>query len=136
LSHPWTGRARTARGFSWSCPRYCLFATHSFSQLCDRRLGRLLLVLFLTALQGSLLFGQASCAANLQVGHDVWTFKEGAPEDVIALAQTADGFLWLGTPTGLVRFDGTRFEPFHSPFGDKLLSTNIYSLLAAPSGGL
>jgi signal transduction histidine kinase/ligand-binding sensor domain-containing protein len=113
-----------------------LFATHSFSQLCDRRLGRLLLVLFLTALQGSLLFGQASCAANLQVGHDVWTFKEGAPEDVIALAQTADGFLWLGTPTGLVRFDGTRFEPFHSPFGDKLLSTNIYSLLAAPSGGL
>ncbi|MGC1649021.1 MAG: histidine kinase [Candidatus Sulfotelmatobacter sp.] len=113
-----------------------MFATHSFSQLCDRRLDRLLLVLFLTALLGPLLFGQASSAANLQVGHDVWTFKEGAPEDVSALAQTADGFLWLGAPTGLFRFDGTRFERFHSPFGDTLLSTNIYSLLAAPSGGL
>lgn len=136
LSHPWTGRAWTARRFSWSCPRHCLFATHSFSQLCDRRLGRLLLVLFLTALQSPLLFGQASSAANLQVGHDVWTFKEGAPEDVTALAQTVDGFLWLGAPTGLFRFDGTRFEPFRSLFGDKLLSTNIYSLFAPTSGGL
>jgi ligand-binding sensor domain-containing protein len=82
------------------------------------------------------LCGQAPRAANLQVGHDAWTFKEGAPEDVLALAQTADGFLWLGTPTGLFRFDGSRFEPFHSPFGDQLLSTNIYSLFAPPSGGL
>ena len=136
LSHPRTCRACTARGFSWSCPRCCLFAAQSFDRLCDLLLGRVLLVLFLTALQGSLLFGQAHSAAKLQVGHDVWTFKDGAPEDVIALAQTADGLLWLGTPTGLFRFDGARFEPLHSPFGDKLLSTNIYSLFAAPSGGL
>jgi hypothetical protein len=39
--------------------------------------------------------------------------------DVSALAQTADGFPRLGTPTGLPLFDGTRFEPFHSPFGDQ-----------------
>ena len=71
-----------------------------------------------------------------QIGHDTWAFKEGAPESVSALAQTADGFLWLGTPTGLFRFDGTRFEPFRSPFGDQLLSTNVYSLFAPPSGGL
>jgi hypothetical protein len=35
------------------------------------------------------------------------------------LAQTADGFPRLGTPTGLPLFYGTRFEPFHSPFGDQ-----------------
>ncbi|WP_169747047.1 PAS domain-containing protein [Edaphobacter aggregans] len=52
------------------------------------------------------------------------------------LAQTNDGFLWLGGPNGLFRFDGTRFEPFSSPFGDRLLSTNLYSLFAPPSGGL
>ena len=74
--------------------------------------------------------------ANQQVGHDFWGFKQGAPEGVVGLAQTADGFLWLGTPTGLIRFDGVRFEPFRSPFGDQLLSTNIYSLFAPPSGGL
>jgi ligand-binding sensor domain-containing protein len=82
------------------------------------------------------LFSQTQSAPNLQVGHDFWSFKEGAPEQVSALAQTADGFLWLGTPTGLFRFDGTRFEPFHSPFGDQLLSTNVFSLFAPPSGGL
>jgi PAS domain S-box-containing protein len=70
------------------------------------------------------------------VGHDSWTFKEGAPADVTCLAQTNDGFLWLGGPNGLFRFDGTRFEPFSSPFGDRLLSNNLYSLFAPPSGGL
>jgi signal transduction histidine kinase len=144
-SHPWIGTAWTGRSSS-SCPRRCLFATQPFSQLCERQLGRLLLglllllVLFLTALQGSLLFGQASSsadsAASLQVGHDTWTFKEGAPADVACLAQTNDGFLWLGGPNGLFRFDGTRFEPFRSPFGDRLLATNVYSLFAPPSGGL
>jgi streptogramin lyase len=36
----------------------------------------------------------------------------------------------------LVRFDGLRFEPFRSPFGDQLLSTGVYALFAPPSGGL
>ena len=80
--------------------------------------------------------GQTPASVNVQVGHDSWTFKEGAPADVTCLAQTNDGFLWLGGPNGLFRFDGTRFEPFSSPFGDRLLSTNLYSLFAPPSGGL
>jgi PAS domain S-box-containing protein len=81
-------------------------------------------------------FGQTPASGNVQVGHDSWTFKEGAPADVECLAQTHDGFLWLGGQGGLFRFDGTRFEPFSSPFGDPLLSTNLYSLFAPPSGGL
>jgi PAS domain S-box-containing protein len=72
----------------------------------------------------------------VQVGHDSWTIQQGAPADVACLAQANDGFLWLGGPNGLFRFDGTRFEPFNSPFGDRLLSTNLYSLFAPPSGGL
>jgi signal transduction histidine kinase/ligand-binding sensor domain-containing protein len=71
------------------------------------------------------------------VGHESWTFKDGAPSDVTCLAQTNDGFLWLcGGPNGLVRFDGMRFEPFSPPFGGRLLSANLYSLFAPPSGGL
>src|SRR5258708_30775003 len=80
--------------------------------------------------------GQTPASVNVKVGHDSWTFKEGAPADVTCLAQTDDGFLWLGGPNGLFRFDGTRFEPFSSPFGDRLLSTDLYSLFAPPSSGL
>jgi hypothetical protein len=74
--------------------------------------------------------------ANFEVGHDYWTSKDGAPGDIQALAQTNDGFLWLGSATGLFRFDGTRFERFKPPFGGQLLSTNVMCLLAPPSGGL
>jgi ligand-binding sensor domain-containing protein len=80
--------------------------------------------------------GQMPASGNVQVGHDSWTFKDGAPADVVCLAQTNDGFLWLGSPAGLFRFDGTRFESFRSSFGDRLLSTVLYSLFAPPSGGL
>jgi ligand-binding sensor domain-containing protein len=81
-------------------------------------------------------FARSAETSNLQVVHESWTFKEGAPQDVESLAQTADGYLWLGGPNGLIRFDGTRFEPFRSPLGDQLLSTNISALLAPRSGGL
>jgi ligand-binding sensor domain-containing protein len=70
------------------------------------------------------------------VGHDSWAFNQGAPADISCLAQTSDGFLWLGGQNGLFRFDGTRFEPFSSPFGDRLLSTTMRTLFAPPSGGL
>src|SRR5678815_4860017 len=73
---------------------------------------------------------------DLQLLHDAWTFKDGAPENIYALAQTTDGFLWLGTPKGLFRFDGTRFELFRSAFGTHLASTSITALYAPASGGL
>ncbi len=82
------------------------------------------------------LAGQTPPSGNLQVSHDSWTFKDGAPPDVNCLAQTNDGFLWLCSPNGLLRFDGTRFEPFRSQFGEQLLSTKVYSLFAPRSGGL
>jgi hypothetical protein len=92
--------------------------------------------MIVTSVRCPSLVGQTPASVNVQVGHDSWTFKEGAPADVACLAQTNDGFLWLGGPNGLFRFDGTRFEPFSSPFGDRLLSTNLYSLFAPLSGGL
>ncbi len=42
-----------------------------------------------------------------------WQTDDGLPNNTVgALAQTPDGYLWLGTPSGLVRFDGIRFEDF------------------------
>jgi len=45
---------------------------------------------------------------------DVWGTEDGLPQSsVIALAQTRDGYLWLGTLNGLVRFDGKSFTRFN-----------------------
>lgn len=42
-----------------------------------------------------------------------WGVDDGLPQSsVLALAQTDDGYLWLGTEQGLARFDGVRFVPF------------------------
>lgn len=71
-----------------------------------------------------------------QIGHDYWGLKEEAPDFITSLAQTSDGYLWLASPHGLVRFDGVRFERFRPPPGTELLSTNITTVFAPPSGGL
>lgn len=45
-----------------------------------------------------------------------WSVAEGLPADsVTAIIQTRDGYLWVGTGAGLVRFDGVRFTPFSLP---------------------
>jgi len=63
-----------------------------------------------------------------------WSSQQGAPEGIQALAQTSDGFLWIGSPTGLFRFDGVRFERFLP--ADSILSTNVNQLFTPRSGGL
>lgn len=78
----------------------------------------------------------AQPAPSTRLHHTAWTLREGAPAEVFALAQTTDGYLWLGTSTGLVRFDGVGFERFVPRSGESLLSSNIMSLLALPDGSL
>jgi signal transduction histidine kinase/ligand-binding sensor domain-containing protein len=97
---------------------------------------KLILLLVIISFQCQSLFGQTPRSPNQQVIYQLWTFKDGAPESVYALEQTTDGFLWLGGPNGLFRFDGARFERFKSPFGDQLLATYVVGLYAPKSGGL
>lgn len=60
---------------------------------------------------------------------DVWETDEGLPQNsVIAMAQTRDGYLWLGTLSGLVRFDGLRFTVFDESNTPELPSSRIVSL--------
>src|SRR5947209_5408293 len=48
-----------------------------------------------------------------QYRHEVWSQIEGLPGGPInGIAQTRDGYLWIGTGDGLVRFDGRRFMAF------------------------
>jgi signal transduction histidine kinase/ligand-binding sensor domain-containing protein len=71
-----------------------------------------------------------------QLYHTAWTMRDGAPGDIEALAQTSDGFLWLGSGTGLFRFDGVRFEPYEPPARQSMPSLNVSALLATRDSGL
>jgi signal transduction histidine kinase/ligand-binding sensor domain-containing protein len=71
-----------------------------------------------------------------ELAHRSWGEKEGFPGPTQALAQTTDGFLWLGTAKGLFRFDGVRFEQPVPRSGDMLPKIGVESLLALPDGSL
>lgn len=71
-----------------------------------------------------------------QLHHKAWTIEDGAPPDVWALAQSSDGYLWLGTGAGLYRFDGVRFDKFQPVAGDRMPSANINALHASSNGDL
>ena len=59
----------------------------------------------------------------------VWDTEDGLPQSsVIAMTQTRDGYLWLGTLNGLVRFDGFRFIVFDENNTPELGSSRIVSL--------
>ena len=65
-----------------------------------------------------------------QYAHTAWTIREGFFKGVIeAIAQTPDGYLWLGTEFGLLRFDGVRPVPWEPPAGEHLPG-RIYSKTA------
>ena len=70
-----------------------------------------------------------------QMRHALWNEASGLSGSVYALAQTADGFLWVGTSTGLYRFDGLKFEPFLELVGDHPVM-EVRALLATDDGGL
>jgi len=66
-----------------------------------------------------------------------WVMENGLPQNTVqALAQTADGFLWLGTEVGLVRFDGLGFRVFDEHSKPALPSGDVRCLLAAKDGSL
>lgn len=55
----------------------------------------------------------AAAAPDLRFSVKSWGTEEGLPQNsIIAMTQSRDGYLWLGTQNGLVRFDGTRFTVF------------------------
>ena len=69
--------------------------------------------------------------------HTVWTHKDGIPSAFIySMAQTEDGYLWLATTDGLVRFDGVRFVHWRPKTGHTALLGVVRSLCAARDGSL
>ena len=69
---------------------------------------------------------------------DVWDSERGLPENsVVSLAQTPDGYLWLGTlQAGLARFDGVRFATFDPANSSGLPRFDIHGLMLDSQGVL
>src|SRR3974390_472059 len=58
-----------------------------------------------------------------------WQTEDGLPENsATAMVQTPDGYLWFGTFSGLVRFDGVRFTVFDQKNTPELPSSSIINL--------
>src|SRR6185436_586380 len=65
-----------------------------------------------------------------------WTAENGLPQNTIkALLQTSDGYLWLGTLNGLVRFDGVRFKTFDHSNTPEMISDTIDELVEDTEDG-
>ncbi len=89
----------------------------------------------------ALICGRTAFALNpssdiSQYGHTAWTARDGLSLGAIfAMAQTPDGYLWLGAEFGLFRFDGIHSIPWQPPAGQHLPAAP-YSLLVTRDGTL
>jgi len=72
-----------------------------------------------------------------QYGHTAWRTRDGIFDgSPVVIAQTTDGYVWIGTNLGLVRFDGIRFTPWNPLPGQRLPDPRVFSILAAHDGSL
>src|SRR5262245_14064232 len=69
--------------------------------------------------------------------HDRWEAQQGFPGGpVYAITQTPDGYLWLGTEKGLVRFDGLKFRLFNKTDSALLPAGPVIDLMTDADGVL
>ena len=98
---------------------------------------RLAYGIVLLVLSANSLVGLDASLAISQYLHTSWTQEQGVDlPGVQAIAQGPDGYLWLGTSTGLIRFDGIRFVHWEPSARDKLPSNDIRCLIASGKHGL
>ncbi|MDY0975908.1 histidine kinase [Massilia sp. CFBP9012] len=80
--------------------------------------------------------GEAGAHGQDDYQRRVWTQQEGAPPDIGKLAQTSDGWLWLGTSDGVFRFDGVSFEQYTPPGHPALANRQVTDMHATDNGDL
>ena len=72
-----------------------------------------------------------------QYGHNIWTSQNGLPgEAVYQILQSPDGYLWLRTSAGLVRFDGVRFVLIDPVVGDHAVGEPVRAICLGADGDL
>ncbi len=95
-------------------------------------------------MRGALVLILCRCAFGLnpsldisQYAHNKWTVRDGFFKGgIYTIAQTPDGYLWLGTEFGVLRFDGVRAVPWEPPKGESLPGGLLRKLLVTRDGRL
>ncbi len=73
--------------------------------------------------------------AITQYVRDAWTTDNGLPQNsVLCTAQTPDGYLWIGSEAGLIRFNGVEFKTFNKANVEALHANEVDSLLVDRQG--
>ena len=113
------------------------FVRSTFPPAFDSRasIGLIRRISFLQILFSSALLALDPYQSLSQLHHTSWTARNGLYGSVQALAQTADGYLRIGSTDGLFRFDGISFEHYQ-PERNALPSISVSALLAVSDGGL
>ena len=97
----------------------------------------LIIIIVLATMGAPLTFAIDPQKTVTQYGLDVWQIEQGLPQNSIhAITQTADGYLWLGTEEGFVRFDGARFTVYDRRSARELKDKVIRELYAGRDGSL
>jgi signal transduction histidine kinase/ligand-binding sensor domain-containing protein len=84
-------------------------------------------------------FGQATDLSNVLVDYTLtsWSQRDGLPSSTVwAIAQDHDGYLWLGTDAGPVRFDGARFIPLDPHTGIPLPAAPVRAICVTHDGSI
>ncbi|HEX9005637.1 MAG TPA: two-component regulator propeller domain-containing protein, partial [Blastocatellia bacterium] len=79
------------------------------------------------------------CSLNVRAQYrfDVWTTDNGLPQNsVYSILQTRDGYLWLATLDGLVRYNGAQFTVFNHANTRELTSQRLKTLSEDSQGNL
>ena len=104
---------------------------------CLNRAGFLFRVLWVYGSVGSPALPEAYGGDASKLSYDVWQVGEGLEQNPItSVVQSRDGYIWAGTYTGLMRFDGVRVTDFESATTPGLPNNRITSLLEDAKGVL
>ena len=91
----------------------------------------------IAAVRVSFLLFRPLSTALAQYHIDSWTTDNGLPHNSVRdILQTRDGYLWLATADGLVRFDGVRFTTFNRENSPGMTGNRITALFEDNNGDL
>lgn len=94
-------------------------------------------VLLLALLWGETAFSQDKSKESAWHSIDAWRQPQGLPQNsVLAILQTRDGYLWVGTKGGVARFDGVRFTTFDDRNKKQLRESEVWALVEGDDSSL